>query len=416
MAGTIRLLLICLFFSVLAAGHAQPEADSLAVIQRLTDGGFENLSVTVRGDTVWVLAENRRYRFDPRGYATLAGLVMPMLKEYQVLGVVMLRRGIPSGQFTISKTTWEKGRRGDIPEKSFAGSIMVTTAMDKKVARLARTGLQRTAWNKIDLVIYPQVKIQLGNLDDPFKSQFNLAPAVELQFMRGMHFMAQVIVPLQNDLEPGGNTVRPGIVALSQTVRLPNDHYVMVSGGYFTRDRYGINAEWMKSLFNGRVLLGLTSGVTGYAGLREGRMQYGEVDLVTFFGDAAYRWSKYDLTIRAGAGRFVDGGYGWRADMSRQFREVTIGFFALQTEGFLNGGFTFRIPLPPGRYGTKGTFRVRPEDYFDYEYRAKGLSGAGKYFSSGTTLTELFYHIQPGFLQSEIAGEFIQQYMKSEKK
>ncbi len=416
MAGHVRLFLICLFFSVWLAGIARPEADSLAVMQRLAEGGFENLSVTARGDTVWVLAENRRYRYDPRGYASLTETVMPLLKENEVLGVVMLRRGIPSGQYIISKATWEKGRRGDVPTESFAESIVVTTAIDKQVARLARKGLLRTSWNKIDLVIYPQVKIQLGNLDDPFKSQFNLAPSVELQFMRGMHFMAQVIVPLQNDMEPGGNTVRPGIVALSQTVRLPHNLYMMVSGGYFTRDRYGLNSEMLKSFFNGRLLLGLTAGVTGYAALKEERWQYSEVDLITFFGDAAYRWTKFDLTLRAGAGRFVDGGYGWRADMFRQFGEVTVGFYALQTEGFLNGGFTFRLPLPPGRYSTRGTLRVRPEDYFEYEYRAKGLSGAGKFFSSGTTLTELFYHFQPGFLQSEMAGKFIQQHTKIEKK
>ena len=416
MAVLIRFYLIILCVLMLKAGIAQPAADSLAVMQRLMDAGFENLSVTIRGDTVWALAENRRYRYDPRGYAELAEAVMPLLGAHQVLGVVMLRRGVPAGQFTINRTTWDQGRRGDLPPEVFAGKIVVTTTMDKQVARLVRSRPERTSWNKIDLVVYPQVKIQLGNFDDPFKSQFNLAPSVELQFMRGMQFMAQVIVPLQNDLEPDGNTVRPGIVALSHTIRLPSDLYLMVSGGYFTRDRYGLNSEMMKAFFNGRLLFGVTAGVTGYAGLREGRWQYSEVDLVTFFGDAAYRWAKYDLTLRAGAGRFSDGGYGWRADLFRQFGEVTIGFFALESEGFLNGGFTFRVPLPPGRYSTRGAARIRPQDYFGYEYRAKGLSGAGKFFSSGTTLPELFYHIRPDFLQREMAGEFIQRYAKSEKK
>jgi hypothetical protein len=265
-------------------------------------------------------------------------------------------------------------------------------------------------------VIYPQIKLQLGNFDDPFESQFNIAPAVEISFLRGMNLMAQVIIPLQNDFGTAGNSVRPGIISLSQIIRFPKNFFWMVSAGYFTRNRYGFNGEVRKFLMNGKIALGFTGGITGYAALIDKQWAYTGIDRFTWFADASYRWAKFDLTLKAGYGGFIDGKTGWRVDVSRQFREVSIGFFALETDGFLNGGFNFSIPLPPRRYGTKHVARIRPESYFSWEYRAKGLSESGRFFSTGSDLTKVFQQINPDYMQKQISGKLYGNMQFFEKK
>ena len=172
----------------------------------------------------------------------------------------------------------------------------------------------------------------------------------------------------------------------------------MASAGYFTRNRYGFNGEARKFFLNGKIAVGFTGGVTGYAELIDKQWTYSAIDLFTWFADASYRWAKYDLMLKGGYGRFLDGNTGWRFDAARQFREFSIGFFALKTNGFLNGGFYFAVPLPPGRYSTKHAVRIRPESYFSYEYRARGLSEAGHTFSTGSSIMELMYNINPDFM------------------
>lgn len=360
---------------------AQLRDSSLVALSRQ---GFENIAVADHGDTLVVTFENRRYRFDPTGCSNLAKSLAPLVADSLVISSILLKHGIPVMKFCI-------------PEKG--GEAIVQTLPSRYRFRPSGSRMSQSSLNRPELVIYPQVKIQLGNLDDPFKSQFNIAPALEMDIARGLHVMAQVIVPLQNDLEPHGNSVRPGILSISQFVRLPANIYSLFSVGYFTRDRYGLNSEFRRYFANGKVFLGCSAGVTGYAEFYEKSWHYSSIDRFTWFVDAGFIWSKYDLTLQGGYGRFTDGSTGWRADLFRQFREVTIGFFALNADGFLNGGFTFRVPIPPRKYNTRHRFRVRPSSYFTYEYRAKGLSDSGKFFYTGQSLADLFHNINPGFLQ-----------------
>lgn len=410
--GLILFILMMLFVS--SRADTIPERSVISKV--LIREGFENLHILYRSDTLWVAAENRRYRFDPAGYAHLVNALMPEAGVSAVLAVTILKRGIPVGWFTMSKKDWSGMMQDTLPVNTAMNPVGAETGVPSAIAGLAAGSNLHPSFNKLDFVIYPQVKIQLGNFDDPFQSQFNLAPSMEISFVRGMNLMAQVIIPLQNDLEPNGNSVRPGIISLSQLVRLPWKIYALASVGYFTRNRYGLNAEFRRFFMKGKITAGFTGGLTGYAEFIENAWQYSDVDLFTWFADAGYRWAKYDLTLKAGYGRFTDGGNGWRFDAYRQFREITIGVFALQTEGFTNGGFYFRIPLPPGRYNTRSVVRIRPESYFSYEYRARGLADAGKYYSVGSSLTDLFHNCNPDFLRNEIIKVMREQKVKTEKK
>jgi hypothetical protein len=378
------LLRITLVLSVMSVCfHAVAQLRDTAVVS-LTKHGFENITVKDEGDTLLVGFENRRYRFDPAGCAAMVKSLKLTVPYSVVVKAILLKQGIPVMEFYTG---------GKYPE------VKVKTLPPRFRFRSAQRRISNSSLNKPELVIYPQVKMQLGNFDDPFKSQFNLAPALEMDIARGLHVMAQVIIPLQNDLEPHGNSLRPGIISISQFVRLPANVYSILSIGYFTRNRYGLNSEFRKYLANGKFFLGCMAGVTGYAEFYEKTWHYSAVDRFTWFLDAGFIWSEYDLTLQSGYGRFTDGSAGWRADIFRQFREVTIGFFALNADGFLNGGFIFRISIPPGRYITRHRFRVRPSSYFSYEYRARGLSDSGKFFYTGSSLADLFHNINPGFLQ-----------------
>lgn len=369
--------------------------------------GFENVAVLLNNDTVRIIAENRRYRFDPKGYAHLINTILPFVSAKQVICIGVLKNGIPLITVYAKKSGVKPVETDTNSLIGKVDSLFVKTKIPRELALMSRKTVRNPVYNKFEFVIYPQIKIQLGNFDDPFKSQFNIAPSLEVTFARGLRFIGQIILPIQNDLEPHGNQIRPGILSLNQFIRLPGNILTLISAGYFTRNRYGLNTEFRKYFLNGRIISGINCGYTGYAEIYEGAWKYSGISLFTFFADGGYRIPKYDLTLKAGFGRFTDGNPGWRVDTYRQFREITVGFFALSTNGFMNGGFYFRIPLPPSKYGTRSFARIRPESYFSYEYRARGLSEAGKNYSAGSTIPDFFSNINPDFFASETRDELI---------
>lgn len=408
-----------LFFLWLACSTLPGFGDSIpetkAIELALVKRGYENIVIFQRSDTIFVGTENRLYRWEPKAYSDILTLIMPFTDQSATVCLMVLQKGIPMVLITLSKVAWESAMNGTLSREDFSTSLTTSLKFSRDQQKRFRNKGANPSYNKIDLVIYPQVKIQLGNFDDPFESQFNLAPAFEISFLRGMNLMAQVIIPLQNDLEPNGSSVRPGIIAISQTIRFPKNIFGNISAGYFTLNRYGFNSEVRKFLLNGKITVGLTGGLTGYAELIDRQWNYTGINLFTWFADASYRWAKYDLTMKVGYGSFQNGTGGWRVDAYRQFREVSVGFFASETNGYLNGGFYFSVPLPPRKYSTKHIVRVRPESYFSWEYRARGRSEASRSFSSGFTIPDLFYNINPDYLKSNILDELYLYFKNSEK-
>ncbi len=215
-----------------------------------------------------------------------------------------------------------------------------------------------------------------------------------------------MIFPVYNNLlnDPEGNTVRPGLIVLSQAFRLPCNIFATITAGYFTRNRYGISGEARKFLFNGKLSAGATLGYTGQAKLSEGWIRYTPVNLFTWFIDASWRSARYDLTVRAGYGGFLAGDRGWRIDVSRQFGEVSVGFFAMESDGLVNGGFNFIVPLPPRKYGTKNHIRLRPASYIPWEYRAKGLPSMGRTSITGGNTEELLFNLNLDYIRTHLGN------------
>ncbi len=386
--------------------HAAPGGDP---VQILAAAGYENIRVSPRNDTLFIALENRVWRFEPRAAAEILKLVMPVARPGQVISLTLLRQGIPVTTLSVSRRQYDDLVAGRMPAASFADSVSVMLTGPGYRSSPGPEHPVNPSFNKFDVVVIPQLRMQFGNYDHPLEVQFNVAPAVRISFFKGSDFTAQVIFPVYNNLigDPQGNTIRPGLVALSQTFRLPHRFFATVSAGYFTRDRYGLNGEVRKFFFNGKMAIGGTLGYTGQMRLLEGRFTYTDMNVLTWYCDASWRFARYDLTIRAGYGGFIDRDQGWRVDVSRQFGEVSIGFFAMRTGGVTNGGFSFIVPLPPRRVGTKNHIRIRPAPYVPWEYRAKGLPSLGRIYSTGSGAGELLFNMNPDLIRRQLGNQIL---------
>ena len=88
------------------------------------------------------------------------------------------------------------------------------------------------------MVVYPEVSLKNLIITQIYQVLFNLSPAVEVSFWKGMKLTAQVVVPVYND---GYGTLagktHPGFLTLQQTVRLPyNTWFTGTVAVYFTME------------------------------------------------------------------------------------------------------------------------------------------------------------------------------------
>ncbi len=368
-----------------------------AAVRRLREAGFENIRATRSGDTLFVAAENRAYRWAARGAGEMA-VAAADGSNCSVLSLTLLSRGIPVTTLTLS------GAAMAHPADTTPGLVTARLSDDAYRRHLRQMRPANRSFLKGDVSVAPLLRMQFGNYDHPLEAQFSLVPTMTVDLLPGLSATAQLIVPLAGNLstDPEGNAIRPGLVTLGYAARLPFNIFASVAAGYFTRNRYGVAGEARMFFFNGRLSAGAAAGYTGQARMNDGYFTYSPADRFTWGLDAAFRVARYDLTLRAGYGGYIAGDQGWRVEAERQFGEISLGFYAMQTGDVVNGGFSFTVPLPPRRYGTRGPVRLRPASYVSWEYRAKGLPSAGRSFSTGCGLHEVLYNLDPDYLRTHI--------------
>lgn len=382
---------------------SNPEIDSIT--SALTNKGYENLCIMASQDTVYITYENRKYRMESKAIVDVIQTVIPLSEDYKELCLVMQLHGIPVIQLILNIDNINDYRSGKILPEDFRDSINASYEIGHFQQQLKHYPKKNPSFNKLDIVVHPQIKAQFGNYSNPLKLQINIAPAANISLWKGMKLRAQVVFPLYNEFEEEGNYIRPGLLTISQLIKLPSSSFASINVGYFTNERYGINLDLKKFFFDGKLSLGGNIGYTGYASVLNGKWTYSEVDLVNWFTNIAYRNAKYDLTLQLGYGSFIAIDKGWRFDMYRQFGEIIIGFYGMKTNGVLNGGFNFIIPIPPRKYSTKRMIRVRPASYFAWEYRAKAHPEEGKTYYTGSDQYEVYMLYNPDYIKNNIVKQ-----------
>lgn len=199
----------------------------------------------------------------------------------------------------------------------------------------------------------PRFVLENNTFDELYTYAINLNPAVEMALWKGGKMTAQVILPVATNLSGEMKRIRPGIIALSQDVRFRHNIFGKMTVGNFTNNRYGAQLEIKYRTNNGRWELGGTAGSTGFSAItREDGWYIGRKQRINASLNASYYEPRLNLQFDLKAGRYIYGDYGVRGDCTRHFGEYAIGLYALCTDGEINGGFHFAIPLP-GKNGVE---------------------------------------------------------------
>jgi hypothetical protein len=192
------------------------------------------------------------------------------------------------------------------------------------------------------------------------------------------------------------------LIAINQTLRLPQNIFVSASLGYFTQNRYGLDVEAQKYFLNGQVALGGKFGHTGYASYFKGAWSYSPLAHQIMAVNSTTRLPRVDVSLRATYGKFLYQDSAWRVDLVRQFRETDFGFFVLRSQGELNTGFHFAVPIFPPKHLRAGRVRIRTAEYFAWEYRYKGFPNSGVVYDAGNSIHDFIQRLNPSYVKNQV--------------
>jgi len=399
-AGRLLLVLCILVAHLLTASAACGQADPPArraqpsvgaemvvpvedeLVRILTGDGFANVAVVIDGRRVAVTYENARYRDPRRALARAAELLLPRLGVGQELVLVPSVTAIPiiSARFSVTE------RPADESPPQPIGVSLDVSDLPPDLLKRPRASSQ---FGRVDVVVHPWFEASFGNYDNPIASRTGIAPEVRVAIRRGLVVSGQALFTIQDDLPTGESRVRPGMITVNQTARLPRSTFVSATAGTFTGNRYGVDLELATYSQNGIWSLGAELGLTGETSYDSQRWSFSRVNAPTALVTAAARVPRYAVTLHGAAGVFLADRRGARVDITRRFGEFELGWFGVASDRGANGGAMLRVPLPQRQYGKPAPLRIRTAESFPWQYRYNGFVTGGKAFISRGMLTEL---------------------------
>jgi hypothetical protein len=351
------------------------------VASRLAAEGFMDVAVVMEGSRVGVRFQNTRYRDRRRALEAAAALALVELPPQHELVLVASDGGVSLLSASYTSRAAEAERvPNSVPHRI---SLWVS---DAPAGVLSAPG-SNSPHGRVDLVVHPWFEANFSNTD-PVAARTGIAPELRTSLRKGLTISVQILFTLQDDIPTGESRVRPGLLTLSQRVRLGNAVLVSATVGSFNPDRYGIVGEARAYSPSGRFSAGAEVALTGAASYGAHDWYYTPMKDPTALVDVAWRELAHCLTVRMTTGWFMPTEAALRLDVARQFGTTEVGFFAVHGETEANFGFRLVVPLPGARYGRLGRMRVRPAETFPGEYRYHARSTGGRMFRTGHSIDD----------------------------
>lgn len=347
-----------------------------AAEQALLSLGMEEVKVAQNDSVCTVAYEDNVYRGTYRGLVSVVEALrgLPEAEQAAEYELVVLDDRIPRLLLTLPRQVT---------------ALEVSYDTDEAMRRLRGKESRNRTGGRIDVVLYPELYLQNSWLDKLYGVTVGFSPAIEMGLWKGAVLTGQVVLPVYTNMTDYRKYIRPGVITLRQEFRLPGGMLGRLTAGNFTGNRMGVDVALRYQPARGRWMVGASAGLTGSSTCYGGEWVVSTWRKISGAVWGRYNEPRYGLQIDLAAIRLVYGDMGARLDCRRHFGEVTVGVYGMVTDGEVNGGFHFAVPLPGAKRGKRRAVRFRLPEYFGHEYRARH---GGSY---GDELLGYSYEVRP---------------------
>ena len=399
----VRLSFVAFALATVGSAWAQSGEET---VKHLVEMGFENVGWTEdEHERVYVL-QNSAYRQQGVGVGKAVDLIQREgLAPMKKCRIVLLDNNVPQISLSYSPMVGDSVPQASRQDWDVSYELGDTWKQARRVVK------SNSSLFKVDVVVYPWLMFQNYKLSKMYDYVFQLSPAIEVSMWKGMKLTAQVVLPIQNDYYGARDSqVRPGFLTLSQSVRLPYNIFLTGIVGFYEGGRSGAELRAKYILPDEHFWLTGRLGVTRKGYWDHWAYYHGTKWRTDFHVGLHYYWPKFNTEFMVKGERFLLGEYGSQFEMYRHFRYASIGFYAMKifgkddaaNNGF-NGGFAFRVALPPYKYKRKGYMPRLVAGEFGFRYNSGNEKQYGNFYRSSPDdnfLVENAYN--PYFIKSEL--------------
>lgn len=369
-----------LFCLLSVAGFCQTGENAVDTLVKM---GFENVGCTDNEKERVYVVQNSAYRLQGVGIGEAVDVIQRIgLPEAKPCRIIVLDNNVP--QISLFYTPL---RNDSLSVKPNRGDWNVSYDLGDSWKQVKKIKKENRSLFKVDVVVYPELKLKNLLITEIYQVLFNLNPAIEVSLWNGMKFIGQVIVPVYNEYGKRYGQVRQGYITLSQSFRLPYNVFVTATVGTFNNNRWG-GELYTKHVFKDeRFMVDAKIGYSGKSWFDDWRWKVSPLKRITWSLGGGFYWSRYNTQFTLRMEKYLLGEKGAQVQMTRHFRYASIGFYGMKVQyagnnGF-NGGFRFQIALPPYKYKRRGYVpRILPSEYFGMSYNAGNEQYYGKSFNS----------------------------------
>jgi hypothetical protein len=251
--------------------------------------------------------------------------------------------------------------------------------------------------------LHPEVIANFGFKLDPFQTKTSLLLQSQLYLRRGLVLNVGVLFPLTNNYDTQPFNIRPAPLYLNQFWAVGRQTFLSASVGFFYTNQYGVNLQYRRSNLTKPWSFGLEASLTGDYYYPQRGIYYEPLGRALLLADLAYRISRRAITLKLSGGQYLYQDRGVRVDFIRQFYSVEVGLFAMKTTKGSTAGFSFALPIPPGRLVQTKRVRLRTTEEFRWEYSYNGGgNNVGLRYRTGNRLDELLRQYHADYLRQQI--------------
>jgi hypothetical protein len=311
--------------------------------------------------------------------AALASGLLP--RGTDEMSVVFLLRGVPAVRLDIPGSVLDDLRQHrvdpELPRKANASWVGSKSLLGEREGETWTTDPGPAhPWDRLALRLQPAWEPRVDRtLDNVFMSRLSLDAVAKWTGTNGWAAMADVRVPLANDIEiwwePETNDeTRIWKAVVSQVVNLGEGTFLLGEAGWLDENWFGGNA-WARRYFaNGRWFAGGRLSMvherdpesfaalsdapvlrTPYPGFVIGNKYEGDGWWWGGWAQVGIHEPRYDLDLLAEAGQFLDEDRGVRLSVDRRFGDSRVGFWIARTDvltpgkDYSNAGVTLEFPV-----------------------------------------------------------------------
>jgi hypothetical protein len=345
---------------------------------------FKKVTSEIADNKIWVEFDNSRYNSDLKAAGRAISTVDEVAPQnYETIYATVKQKDVPIKTFKVTRKEFDAFENEKVSSTYIKDAVVISNNYEKLYKEFKEDTENTFKSEKLNIdgfnySLGMSANSVLNRKEDPFAIKLGLKLDLDYDFSNGFFSSGSISHPFYNSIKdlPSDDDVTSNLSVNTQLLdyskydstqlnnftlgymtKFPYESFARVEMGYLDTAFTGIDLELYKPLFDDRFGIGLQYQVAYKRYINNMLKIYDDTKYdATFLNLYALLSPKYDIHMGLKIGEFMAGDRGVKVDLSRNYKEFSMGLFATFTnsdkvftdaenKGYIDKGIYLKVPL-----------------------------------------------------------------------